>query len=65
MGSKDLADIMTNSCMVISLSAKIVYAKYLLCPNFLLTLLSVTVLSALTLLVGRQEGHLARKKTEW
>jgi len=38
-------------------------------PNSVIVLNSVVVIphpfSALTLLVGRQEGHLACKKTEW
>jgi len=32
---------------------------------FFLMMLSVFAFSALTLLVGRQEGHLVCKKTEW
>ena len=35
----------------------------LFCPVFILT--SLKAFSALTLLVGRQEGHPACKKTEW
>jgi len=33
--------------------------------NFYITLLGGGAFSALTLLVGRQEGHPAYKKTEW
>ena len=33
--------------------------------RFYYILSRISALSALTLLVGRQEGHLARKKSEW
>jgi len=44
---------------------KSVYSNYFVCVICVFLSLSFYAFSALTLLVGQQEGHPACKKTEW
>ena len=55
--------IFSSDLFLVSMASSIHCCFYLFCDLTFMT--SVVTFSALTLLVGRQEGHPACKKTEW